>query len=403
MWKTFLSVTAIVSMTVALQQAPADRAAAQDKKPTEKMTATEVESLVKQLGDNNFAIRDQASRRLEQTPGALAQLHPYLKHDVLEVRRRVAELVEKLSAKNFKSLLREIVERKQDVPLDLLIDLVVEHRERMDEDDWKGVLNAIACIKTNLLKGTKTKALLPDPIDGFPKFPVVRGESLLRLDRAPFKKKVVGSRIGYTGDFTSCVVITSGSFECGYSARSIVLANGGILMHHAPTGALVFGNEDIKCDTIAGSLIIARGRVNVEGRAEGTIIESLVFSDEDIDCEHLVASTVIAKGRVHVKRNTKSTVLENAANSAKVSYFSLKSVGLTLVPDGKTFRVDQVLAQSRANKCGFRVGDVLLIDAPSGLAELETIVRRSVAKETEPALPVRRNGEPTVVILRLWD
>jgi hypothetical protein len=281
----------------------------------------------------------------------------------------------------------------------LLIDVVVENRERMDEDDWKGVLNAIACVRTNLSKNTPTKILAADPIDAFPKFPLVRGESLSNLDRSPFKKKVVGSRIGYVGDFTSSVVITSGSFECGGFYRSVVLANGGILMDHAPGGALVFGNEDITCENIASSLVIAKGRVKVKRR----IALSLVFSDDDIECDDLIFSTVIAKGSVHTKKDTKNIILEKSAKSAAVSYFSLKSVGLTLAADGKAFRVEKVAAGSRASKCGFRAGDLLTIDASSGLAGLDTIVRRSVAKETEPALPVRRNGEPTFVILRLWD
>ena len=399
--ETFLSVIAIVSMTVALQQGHADRAAAQDKKPTEKVTATEVEALVKQLGDNSFAIRDQASRRLEQTPGALAQLRPFLKHDVLEVRRRVSELVEKLSAKNFKSLLREIVERKQDVPLDLLIDVVVENRERMDEDDWKGVLNAIACVRTNLLPDPKAKTRVPDPKDGFMQFPLVRGESLERSDR-PFRKKVVGSSIRAT-HLTLSVAITSSSYEPSNPLKSIVLANGGILMF-ACSSCLVFSNEDIKGQTLNNSMVIARGSVDVTRlTADNHIVKSLVFSGGDINCDQLVDSTAIAAGRVKANRVTRSAVFEQGAKAARVSYFSMKAVGLTLAAEGKAFRVEKVLDGSRASKCGFRVGDVLIIHAPSGLAELDTVIRRLVAKETEPALPLRRNGESTHAILRLWD
>jgi hypothetical protein len=402
MWKTFLSVTAIVSMTVALQQAPADRAAAQDKKPTEKMTATEVESLVKQLGDNNFAIRDQASRRLEQTPGALAQLRPYLKHDVLEVRRRVAELVEKLSAKNFKSLLREIVERKQDAPLDLLIDLVVENRERMDEDDWKGVLNAIACVRSNLLPDPKAKTWVPNPKEGFLEFPLVRAESLGRFDR-PFRKKIVGGRIETQNQFTSTLIITSGSFEPSeVLLKCIVLANGSILMFRSSSG-LVFSNEDIKCQGLINSMVIAKGSVDATRLTDNTIFQSVVFSGGDINCDHLCDSTAIARGRVNAKRVTRSAVFEQSAKSARVSYFSMKAVGLTLLADGKAFRVEKVVAGSRASKCGFRIDDLLIVNAPSGLGELDTVIRRLVAKEAEPVLPLRRNGESTHVILRLWD
>jgi hypothetical protein len=344
-----------------------DEALGQDQKPAEKMSAAEIEALAKQLGDNNFAVRERATKRLEQTPGALAQLRPLLKHDVLEVRRRVEGLVERLSARNFKSLLREIVERKQDVPLDLLIDVVVGNRERMDDGDWKRVLNAVECVKANLLKDAKTKTPSPDPSDGLWKFPLVRGESLSSLDGVS-RKKVVGGRIGAKSRFTYSVVITSGSFECGDPLKSVVLANGGISMDTS-ISSLVFSNEEIKCHNLNSSVVMARGSVNATRITDNNIVESLVFSEGDITCDHLISSTAVARGRVKAKRITDSVIFEHDSKSAKASFFSLKSVGLILVPDGKAFRVEKVMEGSRAqsrfpgwrspsHQCSFRLGRI---------------------------------------------
>jgi hypothetical protein len=273
----------------------------------------------------------------------------------------------------------------------------------MDEEDWKGVLNAIACVRTNLLPDPKAKTRVPDPKDGFMQFPLVRGESLERSDR-PFRKKVVGSRIETQNLFTSSLIMTSGSFEPSELViKSIVLTNGSILMFRCSSG-LVFSNEDIKGQTLSNSMVIARGSVDVTRlTADNHIVQSFVFSGGDINCDHLADSTVIAAGRVNAKKVTRSAVFEQGAKAARVSFFSMKAVGLTLAAEGKAFRVEKVVDGSRTSKCGFRVGDLLIVNAPSGLAELDTVMRRLVAKETEPALPLRRNGESTHVILRLWD
>ena len=324
-----------------------------------------------------------------------------MKHDVIEIRRRVEDLVESLAARNLKSLLREIVQRKADVPLDLLTDVVVEHRERMDDDDWKGVLDAIACLRNNLLPDPKSKIFEPDPRVDFLKLPLVRGESLSKTDR-PFLRKVVGTRIGSVVDLTSSVAITSGSYECGSPAKSIVLANRGVLMNSA-IGSFVFSNEDIKCRAANHFLIIAKSTVNVTLRSDNFLSKNFVISGGDINCDRIFESTAIAAGRVNAKQITRSTIFEKGTESAKISYFSMKAVGVTLVPDGKAFRVEKVAVGSRASKCGFRVGDLLIPDAASGLADVEAVLRRRVAKETEPAIAVRRSGVPTFVVLRLWD
>src|SRR5262249_53300835 len=54
-----------------------------------------VEQLVRQLGDDDFAVREAATKKLEETgPLALPQLRAAMKSTDLEVRRRAAELVE---------------------------------------------------------------------------------------------------------------------------------------------------------------------------------------------------------------------------------------------------------------------------------------------------------------------
>src|ERR1043165_588301 len=193
----------------------------QPKPPKE----AEIEQLVKDLGHESFAVREHASKQLAQTPGALAILRLFLNDKVLERRRRVAFLVEECKRQHFKKLLRAIVKQKHEAPLDLLVDLVTEHRERIHVEDWKEIFETIALIQANILKDSKTKPQVPDPNENFPTRPLIRGEILSSWDRKA-DCKIVGDRVGSKASFVRATVVTTASMEATTYIKSIILANG---------------------------------------------------------------------------------------------------------------------------------------------------------------------------------
>jgi hypothetical protein len=341
-----------------------------DRKPPEKKSPAEIEKLVKDLGDENFAIREDAFKRLAQTPGALAELRRFLNDKVLERRRRVEILVQDLAQKNFKNMLREIVNRKHEAPLDLLVELVRQNIERMDYEDWKGILGTIDSITANIAKHSKVKPLVPYADEDFLTYPLV-GAELLSLEMKTrgviARAKFVGDRIVAKGGHALRTVVAATSLESFEWDRCIILANGKI------------------------SLRFMTG--------------SFVFSDEDVICERLCSCLVITRGRVRAKTIDESIVIEGAADSSRVALFSMKTLGLALVQEHKTLRVEKVVRDSPAGRCGFRAGDVILLESlqANSLRTLERVVRRSLAEQTNLVLQVRREGRQQSLVLSFLD
>jgi hypothetical protein len=361
MGNTLRNVFALISLAMVYQLASFGLITqGQDKKPVTK-TSGEIEKLVTQLGDENFAIRANASRRLAQMPGALAILRPFLKDEAIEIRMRTRILVEELTQRNLKSLLQKIVNQKKLAPLDLLTDLVVEHRERLVEEDWKEIFRTIGATQTYYLKDTKLKPSVPTPSDKFLKYPLLRGELLTRRDPVA-GSKIVGRRVTIS-QLPDSAVFASNSIEGTSLIKCIGFANGGVMLRH-------------------GSAILA----------------SFVFSDEEVSCETILGSLVIARGRVKAKKIEDSLIIED---SAKLSFFSTQFFGLSVSMKNEVIKITGVVPNSLAEKSGFCIGDVILFDVTElkTLESLEKALRRSLARELELPLRVRRAGREQKLFL----
>jgi hypothetical protein len=365
-----LTMTSVVFFTLPFCGDPFcadDGALGQEKKPLEKVPPAEIKKLINQLGDDNFAVRARASRQLAQIPGALVTLRHFLKDGDHERRKRAQILVDQLTRKNLKSLLREIVKRKQKAPLDLLTDLVAEHKDKLEEQDWKEIFATIGAFQKYVLRDSKAKTSLSDPNAKFSSYPLFNGEMLTRRTQLQFHK-IAGDRVMFS-DLHGGAVFASGSINPCTLGGCIVLTNGG----------MAFGDSS-------------------------AILASFVFSDQDVSCETALGSLIVARGCVKAKTIENNVIIEGADKTGIVDFFSTRFFGLTLVLKGEDIHVVAVAANSTAAKNGFRIGDVILFEAKKKTLEsLDKAIRQQLAKTLELELRVSRPGGEQMLFLSFLD
>jgi hypothetical protein len=335
----------------------------QDQKSAETKP-TDIEKLLRELGDKQFAIRDNASRQLGQNPQTLPILRRHLQNKALslEQQRRVIILIEELQQKQFKTILRALVEKKEDATLDFLVDLVVENRQRIDKEDWKNILATIGCIQNNVLKQKKISLTLPDP-KKFAMFTSPSANDELSLpNKMVCQKRAIGDEALEGHYWHDSVLMTAKSLKVPLLVSSILLSNGTIL-------------------------------------ARDCIDSSFVYCDEDLDAGTLINSLVLTRGRVNAKRSDANIIIDDVAKSAFVKLFSLRTIGLVLGSDDDPIRVKGVMEKSQAAKSGLRVGDELILER-NDMRTLERGMRQAFAKHEEFVLRVRRGDQQ--VQAALW-
>lgn len=330
--------------------------------PAQAKQSINLEKLVKDLGDKDFRVRDNAIKILKSAPGALAVLRLHSEDKDLERRKRVRLLMDELSDLNCRRLLNHIATRKEKAPLDLLTGMVVQHSERLTDDDWRMVFAIIGFTRAHFLKDSRVKTSVPDPNEKFAKYILVRDEQLKFYDSLGARRVVTR---GFKRDCADSAVFASGPISGNTFISSILLVNDGIKM--------------------------------ADGAA---LLSDFVFSDGDVTCRTILGSLVIARGEVRATKTENAVIFDGFNEKSKTAFFSMESLGLSLLHKNDTLSVLAVEGDSVAEKGGFCVGDVLLLDAKGKTAEtIERTLGKSLAKELELSVRVRRGGHEQTLFL----
>ncbi len=119
---------------------------------------SDVPQLIKQLGDDNFAIRESATEALKRRPRAISALRAAVQSDDAEVRRRCQEILMELRARQLPLALQKMRRAQHDGRIDLFVEYANVIRKDLEQDQCQiadlveGVLLTTA-LETKLIVG----------------------------------------------------------------------------------------------------------------------------------------------------------------------------------------------------------------------------------------------------------
>lgn len=314
-----------------------------------KVSQAETEKLIKQLGSSNPKTREEASKALIKIGAdSLPALKAALKTDDVELRRRAEMLIDQIN----ENVTNERIKKATRFGIDVLVERMVQRRDKLTEDDWDLLLKITTKIgqeaqaKENNLRGNFSK------IDEYLKFPVQVAPNLkenygyrsLRLA----SQGIVSTKLGISG----CLVVNEGK----------IVSNGS-------TGSLIFTNGDINGGNLSGCVVICDG---------------------SIDARLALSSILVARGGIRVRGTaSKDNVIEDEyhAGLPTLRFFSLRDLGIQLAGGGKEsfnrVEVIKIFPDSFFEKAGLHPRRQILISVNGEKftedADTRKIFRRALA------------------------
>jgi hypothetical protein len=354
-----------------------------DKKPPEKVSAEEIEKLVKELGSSSFAKRAEATRLLRDTPRSLHYLRQRStdRNLELEERRRIETLITDICQLRFKRRLEALAKEKSDAPLDLLTDLLLENREHVTDHEWALTIEIVSSIADKLSQAKKKFNVLGydqlGQVLDHRKFPTIIGKNVFLSPDEIGRRRIIADRLALKSrerpGFASIIAVLSERID-----SDISICGESILLFSGDRGSRPSWTRDL-----------------------GMVISSFVYCDGDFHGGEISGCVFVIGGRLKSDPPKNSIVIENSRKSAHVKCFTVEDIGLKMIRDAKTLRVANVTPGSKAALSGFKVGDILITDlaGDDALFKLERNIRRAYAGFTEIILMIRRNDRAEKIVL----
>jgi hypothetical protein len=279
--------------------------------------------------------------------------------------------------KRFHQRLAELAKEKGEAPVDLLMELLLENRQYVGEEQWKQAIEIIGAIVDKVYKANKSTNRFFESIFDLEAFS--ESENLigrdLRLSRPQsFDHRVIADRLTATNLQSSLVVCQNLEFA---DKKFPIVNGGGTVLLMKSAGAIRFGQLD----------------------------GMLIYCDGDVRCEFSPITMVIARGKVTVDLGSGPKYptpffIENAGHASAVMLFSLDRVGMKVVQREKALYVESVSKNSPADTSGFKQGDTIDIVAKTTdpLSDLECIVRAAYVREINLELNVIREGRRQQIV-----
>lgn len=371
---------------------------------------------IEELGDPDFRMREEASKKLTSAPQAAPWVRRAVKSTDPEIANRARRLVSGYTRRQLDSLSKVVMSQ----PVDVFVEWYLVWRPDRQEDLWQPGFDlgqrGVAAVSQHLPKDvtSKLRASLPrnlkdletlrsDPVrmhDGPEvKFGsgcwLIRTETLLSppsalvmgVVRGPFLREGVGmGSIIYSLNQVNLTVATF---------NSVLIAHGDARPSQK-SGYDHFG-------TLVDSLLVTRG--DVAGPSI-SLASSVILAGGDVTVGRacsLKNSTIIAGGKVTMpkpERVENCIIKENVKNpTAPFTFFELADVGLSVgtpAKDAKGLPVAEVKADTPFGKAGVQKGDTILTidDAPPGDAEAFRVkLRRAIVVQGDTLLTVSRGGK----------
>ena len=357
-----------------------------------RRSSASVEDLIRRLGDDNYDVREEATRLLTELDEAVPALTRAAKSSDPEIARRAQAVLHILSMQG-RGTFAGWVKQARGGEIDLVTDHSIREAGRDKEPDcWQVIAELCVALDVHQYNAAGRRSLA--------KWDSVRINDYLSFaaERDPaFLTSANALWVGQDGR-GPIFAARARAIDLGVPAiYSLFLSSDRFRAvagsHLVDSG--VFSNGSIDVDNVARSIFVCDGDCVVRNCATNC----LFITRGTFECrENLVDCTVIAGGNVSVNpRNVRNTTIK--PNEPKplgfVKFFDVSRLGLTLDPSGAAVRVKEIKGDSTLSTAGLRPGDVLAAvdgkDVTSG-ESFRRAIRPFFATEGQTILRVRRDG-----------
>lgn len=247
---------------------PAARGA-EEKAPADQR---EIQRLVEQLGNDDFATREKATRQLlDRGEAVLPALQQALQSPDLEVRRRAERITGEIKAKAEERAIQLLLAEVNQVGLDQFITRMVKEEGFATDERWRVVMKLAQAMAVRASEfGGGGGWLAP-------------GMDVAKLKRAGERqganyreaRVLVNGLRSATTSVERCIFLSSGPVgNITHLCDSVVLVNGDIGYCTSIENCIVFCRGNIGGATgVTGSVILATGRLESATGIEGSLLQ----------------------------------------------------------------------------------------------------------------------------------
>lgn len=337
----------------------------------------EIDKLISQLGDDQFKVREEATRQLiSMRQRALLALRKAANAEDLEVRLRARLIIERIQRLQASEQVASIVARAKRGEMDQFIDQIVERRTVADDACWEAVLGLARQMAESATQ-VSGKAF------SVPRHDFLKGAVI--TDLLSEKSNLSGKRV-LTDDLRaasyihSSLVICRGPLETKeyYLYASIIFTNGPIKVGGYIRNSIIFCNGDIRVSGyIWGSVIVATGEVYVDGYIHESLLE--------VKAAHIRHGYSSKSIYLNLKTIDTDSSREDRTIPTEVGplrlfrFFDPVQVGLDVTVDMTGARLVKVHAGSVFANAGFQKNDLIIaLDGHNvkSLVEFKSLLRR---------------------------
>jgi hypothetical protein len=355
----------------------------------------EIDSLITQLGDDSFQVREAATRQLEKRSDAIPALRRALTSPDAEVARRAGAILDAFARREEKRDYAAFAELARDGAVDRAVERFVRR------DTWK---DEAACWK--VLADLEDKlADLERQTYGESK----RGrvDRRLKRDSANLTRIALAAGLprGGTGrgalqlwEHENRWVFRAEEVQKGKRFSDFLIAlSGEALIRGESIFSTMFSCGSITCGDVSDSLVVCDGDFTVQEN----ITNSLIIARGNISCgARLASSRLISCGEVRIKYPKIAVASKIVEKEAKplgfVKIFDPADVGITVESADGGVRVKSAEKGKAFAAAGVRADDLITTVNGQPVKDTESfrrLLRASLAVDGETVLKVRRDKQ----------
>jgi hypothetical protein len=359
--------------------------------------AQEIDELVRQLGSEDFATREEATRRLMTREDAVPALRKALRSPDQEVARRAAKVLEALHHKEDKRVLARLQELGRNGEADQAAELLVRRQNWEDEEAAWQVMTALAGKVVDLSQNEfgangRVPSVEHLPAGDFRRWAdemhaEVQTTGRVALDRK--KARLAGfvvraADISVVDSIGSSLLVAAGSLRAPAATdqsqligTSVIIAGGSVEVHH-----------------ISGCVIVSDGDVT----ARDGIFECVILARGDVRCPGFVRnSRIVTSGSVHLAQEKNANGMKVKEKEGTplgfVKFFDPARAGVTVSQAEGGVRVTAVKEGRPFARGGLQPDDLILAldgTAVEGPESFRRLLRTALAEGGNMVLKVRR-------------
>jgi hypothetical protein len=348
----------------------------------------EVGKLIRQLGSDDFPIREEATRRLLEREDATPALREALKSKDKEVARRARQILAAFARRDDQRAKGRLAALAKAGQVDQAVELFVRRPKWDNEEDCWRVMAELAArlLERERQQFGKASLAVSDEV------PVGNFRKYLAIVRP---KVITGARPSICGRMKSCFLVRAEEISIDdLAARSILLASGNVRASRLFYSVL-FSGGSLELEALVGSVLVCDGECAI-----GIAKDSLIIARGGVRCSRVASNCrIITPGRVVLppKKSVRRTTTreKEATPLGLVKFFDPSEVGLTVGPGKGGVQVKGVKPGLRFARAGLKMGDQVLSVGGSRAASLEEFrraLRGKLAAGGAFTLKVRRGG-----------